>query len=514
MTSNNIKNQMNHLSLGIKHQRSSSSPPINALSGGDPSSASATPNMQSPLSPLSPPVIAKGVKPINPAMQKYSNNEQVKTSFEQLKDALGDYEFDGEVVIKDVDSEEYSLYYGDRGGEDDYTDDTDDTDDAGSESMEEEEIAIVKSSPPIGRNYSHSVSGYAPSPTRHERSESTIIHPGVESQPIKGLTTTTALNRTPSKVSVTVTTSSTGSMTSLINNLTPPSTPPSSTTSPVLSPINNNNHNSHLVYNQGASSPVTVKQNDRANQFKEAISSEYKKMLDNPDEFRAEKLKQRKSKFFTKEGNQPPEVSSMINKPLSGMTLESVITRENNRDGGNKKVPLLVTKCIEYLSIESALKTEGLFRVAGNQSEVETLMKSLLQHGYDIPTGCCVHVVASTLKKFLRQLQVPVFTFKYHHEFINRFKITNDYERLQSLKKLILELPDYNQRIVNQVIKFLALVTKHSTINMMHAHNLGLMFGPTMMKAPDENEMSIMLDTSSQVITYLIENYSQLFQME
>ncbi|GAM16893.1 hypothetical protein SAMD00019534_000680 [Acytostelium subglobosum LB1] len=541
-----------HLNHGAKYQRSASSPPVQAtspasLSGpatqhGASSSGHSTPRsgLKSPKSPL-----VSTADSDDPLLRK--------SSFDQLRDCLNDYEFDGEVIIKqDVPEQDIERYEDDDDEEDDdddnYTDENepgadesaDSQNDVSNESIqesEEEELLRVSGGalPPLSptRPYSYTVDSGSPSKSRLDRTESTIIHPDKNAS-------------------------------SKVNNPTSSNGSPSRRMVPSMT-IN------------------------RADQFKEAISSEYQKMVDNPDEFRQQKLKQRKtapkkdfsfkpssgtqmkSQFYkqfiesksqsihdnvdkyktdllknyitelqtsrnsgpitfnnlkpkTKEVqpmkdkikalqrqrsySQPVEMNTI--KPV-GMMLEAIIARENSRDGTNRKIPLLVTKCIDFLFKDSVLDTEGLFRVGGNQSEMETLMKSLLQHGFDIPSDCCIHVVSSVLKKFLRQLANPVFTFKYHHDFIATLKLQDD-QRSPAIKKLLSTLPECNQQLIKELMRFLFDVTKHSSANMMHAHNLGLMFGPSLMKAPDENEATIMYDTgSSQVITHLLEDYANIF---
>ncbi|KAN0026271.1 hypothetical protein ACTFIV_007255 [Dictyostelium citrinum] len=335
-------------------------------------------------------------------------------------------------------------------------------------------------------------------------------------------------------------------------------------------------------------------QSDKVLNAKDKISSDYKRMMEDPEAFRNEKLKQRKSKFFTKKDleeipfnpssgtqlrstlfqqfmnekiqmisenpekykselmkfykqnlkpqapkspqsngslsthsdklktssslqrtrsvSQPPVVTSN-NKNAIG-SLDTILEKERKRDGNqDRQLPILFTKCIDFLSNDDALKTEGLFRVAGNSSEVEDLMKSILLYGSDIPSNCCYHVVSNMLKKFLRQLSTPVFTFKYHNDFIQTMKLNNDEERIKAIKEILKLIPPVNQLLIKELMKFLVKVTSFSNVNMMHAHNLGLMFGPNMLKAPSDSEMNAisMLDAGNQVITLLIENYNLFY---
>ncbi|KAN0033490.1 hypothetical protein ACTA71_007177 [Dictyostelium dimigraforme] len=337
-------------------------------------------------------------------------------------------------------------------------------------------------------------------------------------------------------------------------------------------------------------------QSDKVINAKDKISSDYKRMMEDPEAFRNEKLKQRKSKFFTKKDleeipfnptsgtqlrstlfqqfmnekiqmisenpekykselmkyykqnlkpqvpkspqsngslsnhsdklktssssslqrtrsvSQPPVVTSNTKNAIG--SLDTILEKERKRDGKqDRQLPILFTKCIDFLSNDDALKTEGLFRVAGNSSEVEDLMKSILLYGSDIPSNCCYHVVSNMLKKFLRQLSTPVFTFKHHNDFIQTMKLNNDEERIKAIKEILKLIPTVNQLLIKDLMRFLVKVTSFSNVNMMHAHNLGLMFGPNMLKAPSDSEMNAisMLDAGNQVITLLIENYNLFY---
>ncbi|EGC39687.1 hypothetical protein DICPUDRAFT_147510 [Dictyostelium purpureum] len=349
-------------------------------------------------------------------------------------------------------------------------------------------------------------------------------------------------------------------------------------------------------------------ENEKVSNAKDKISSEYKKMMEDLDGFRNEKLKQRKSKYFSKKeleeipfnpssgtklrstlykqfmnekiiamndgdkyriellksyrenlkpadisppssikhtspnsltslqaGNggiilqkdkliklnrtrsvsQPPVVTSNSKSAIG--TLEQILDKEKKRDGIERALPVLLIKCIDFLSKEEALKTEGLFRVAGNSSDVEDLTKSILSYGSDIPENCCVHVVSNMLKKFLRQLTTPVFTFKHYNDFIQALKSnSNDQERIESIKKILKLLPINNQILIKELMGFLVKVTEYSNVNMMHSYNLGVMLGPNVLKPPNDVDMDAIsnLDSANQVITLIIENYSQIYDIK
>jgi len=170
--------------------------------------------------------------------------------------------------------------------------------------------------------------------------------------------------------------------------------------------------------------------------------------------------------------------------------------------------PRFVTQPINFLNKEEVLKTEGLFRVAGNLNDMETLWK-ILDNGGDIPAATDVHTVSNILKKFLRQLSEPLFTFKYHKCFLEA--ITKE-PSIPPLRETLALLPEPHQVVIRELFSFLKKVTKYSSYNMMHSINLGIMFGPTLLRDSSESmSMDAMFDNRNEVVTKLIDSYDEIF---
>jgi hypothetical protein len=94
----------------------------------------------------------------------------------------------------------------------------------------------------------------------------------------------------------------------------------------------------------------------------------------------------------------------------------------------NKSMIPLVQQCVEFLREHgtqddflklksSGMQEEGLFRVSGSHSEVESLTKCL-HLGTAFPNNSDPHAVASILKKFLRELPESLIPSNYHPNFV------------------------------------------------------------------------------------------------
>lgn len=85
---------------------------------------------------------------------------------------------------------------------------------------------------------------------------------------------------------------------------------------------------------------------------------------------------------------------------------------------------------------------------------------------------------------------------------------------VEELQTIISRLPYVNYCIIRYVIKFLKKVSKFSAENKMAPDNLGIVFGPTLIRSKQETETGIPdpLRDPSDIITLLILNCKEVFQ--
>ncbi|KAM8939053.1 rho GTPase-activating protein 10 [Pelodytes ibericus] len=183
----------------------------------------------------------------------------------------------------------------------------------------------------------------------------------------------------------------------------------------------------------------------------------------------------------------------------------------------NKYGLTIVQNCIH--SVESrGINDQGLYRVVGVSSKVQRLLSLLL----DVKTCCDVDLdseewevktVTSAMKLYLRSLPEPLMTYELHEQFINPAKSGSPESRVNAIHFLIYKLPEKNREMLDILIKHLANVADHAKQNLMTVANLGVVFGPTLMRPQEETVAAIMdLKFQNIVVEILIENHEKIFK--
>ncbi|XP_077981086.1 rho GTPase-activating protein 45-like isoform X2 [Glandiceps talaboti] len=186
-------------------------------------------------------------------------------------------------------------------------------------------------------------------------------------------------------------------------------------------------------------------------------------------------------------------------KRLQGkMNVFGVHLKEHLRDTC-KEVPFIVNKCISEINYR-ALSVTGLYRVAGVKAKVEKLCQTF-ENGADLVdlSDTPPHLVTSVLKLYLRQLPEPILTFNLYPEFVGIAKehLNNcteiDDERIVNLlKSTVSKLPEENFQTAALLMHHLKKVANHCERNKMPAANLGIVFGPTLLR---QSEAAVTLST-------------------
>lgn len=185
---------------------------------------------------------------------------------------------------------------------------------------------------------------------------------------------------------------------------------------------------------------------------------------------------------------------------LFGAEFSQVAKRE--ADG----VPCILRICVS--EIESrALCLQGIYRVSGNKIKTEKLCQAL-EHGMHLVdiSEFSSHDICDVLKLYLRQLPEPFILFRLYKEFIDLAKEIQHVNEEQETKKdgledkkwpstcieinrillkskdLLRQLPASNFNSFHYLIMHLKRVADHSDENKMNSKNLGVIFGPTLIR--------------------------------
>lgn len=114
---------------------------------------------------------------------------------------------------------------------------------------------------------------------------------------------------------------------------------------------------------------------------------------------------------------------------------------------------------------------------------------------------------------FSRSLPEPLMTYELHRDFIVPAKSGSPESRVNAIHFLVHKLPERNKEMLDILVKHLTNVSSHSKQNLMTVANLGVVFGPTLMRPQEETVAAIMdLKFQNIVVEILIENHEKIFR--
>ncbi|TRY93305.1 hypothetical protein DNTS_010856 [Danionella cerebrum] len=129
-----------------------------------------------------------------------------------------------------------------------------------------------------------------------------------------------------------------------------------------------------------------------------------------------------------------------------------------------------------------------------------------------------INIITGALKLYLRDLPIPVITYDVYPKFIEAAKINDPDSRLEAFHEALLQLPPAHYETLRYLMNHLKrtqalLVTLCEKENFMNSENLGIVFGPTLMRPPDQNTLTTLNDMRYQklIVQLLIEHEDILF---
>ncbi|XP_075402607.1 rho GTPase-activating protein 42 isoform X2 [Tenrec ecaudatus] len=196
-------------------------------------------------------------------------------------------------------------------------------------------------------------------------------------------------------------------------------------------------------------------------------------------------------------------------------TLPAIISKKEemylNEAGFN-----FVRKCIQAVETRG-ITILGLYRIGGVNSKVQKLMNTTFSPKSPPDIDIDVELwdnktITSGLKNYLRCLAEPLMSYKLHKDFIVAVKSDDQNYRVEAVHALVHKLPEKNREMLDILIKHLVKVSLHSQQNLMTVSNLGVIFGPTLMRAQEETVAAMMnIKFQNIVVEILIEHYEKIF---
>ncbi|XP_072517542.1 rho GTPase-activating protein 26-like isoform X2 [Salminus brasiliensis] len=177
-----------------------------------------------------------------------------------------------------------------------------------------------------------------------------------------------------------------------------------------------------------------------------------------------------------------------------------------------------VIKKFIYAVETRGIDEQGLYRIVGVNSRVQKLLSLTM----DPKTFADVELdnseweiktITSAIKHYLRMLPAPLMTYQYQRSFIKAAKLDNPEARVSEVHSIVHRLPEKNRQMLELLMKHLANVASHHQQNLMTVANLGVVFGPTLLR-PQEETVAAIMDIKFQniVVEILIENHDMIFK--
>ncbi|XP_023034886.1 rho GTPase-activating protein Graf isoform X2 [Drosophila willistoni] len=181
---------------------------------------------------------------------------------------------------------------------------------------------------------------------------------------------------------------------------------------------------------------------------------------------------------------------------------------------------MFVRRCIQILE-SRGLEDEGIYRKSGVGTKINKLLALGMERKETDDVFCDEkyrdlmesNTIASALKMYLRNLNEPLMTYQYHSGFIEAAKKESLNQRVNDVHKLVYKLPQPNFEMLDMVIRHLTEVSRKYEKNKMSVFNLGVVFGPTLLRPLEETVAAILdIKFNNIVINILIENYERIFK--
>uniref|UniRef100_A0A3B4WVH4 Rho GTPase activating protein 9 n=1 Tax=Seriola lalandi dorsalis TaxID=1841481 RepID=A0A3B4WVH4_SERLL len=216
----------------------------------------------------------------------------------------------------------------------------------------------------------------------------------------------------------------------------------------------------------------------------------------------------------------------LIKDQVFGCRLEMLCEREKNM------VPRFVRLCTEAVE-RRGLDTDGIYRVSGNLAVIQKL-RFLVNHEravttdgrYMFPAELVqeeklnldesewedIHVITGALKLFFRELPEPLVPYGFFTDIVETVKMSDYMDKVDRLKCLVLNMPPPNHDTLLFMCRHLKRVLAHSDTNRMTTQNIGIVFGPTLMRPERDNgNMAVNMVYQNQAVELILSEFDHIF---
>ncbi|XP_043083433.1 unconventional myosin-IXAb isoform X3 [Puntigrus tetrazona] len=153
-----------------------------------------------------------------------------------------------------------------------------------------------------------------------------------------------------------------------------------------------------------------------------------------------------------------------------------------------RAVPLVVEKLINYIEMHG-LYTEGIYRKSGSTNKIKELKQGLDTDANSVNLDDYnIHVIASVLKQWLRDLPNPLMTFELYEEFLRAMGLQDKREVVQGVYSVVDQLSRTHLSTLERLIFHLVRISFQEETNRMSANALAIVFAPCILRCPDTTD--------------------------
>ncbi|XP_048872733.1 active breakpoint cluster region-related protein isoform X5 [Brienomyrus brachyistius] len=166
-----------------------------------------------------------------------------------------------------------------------------------------------------------------------------------------------------------------------------------------------------------------------------------------------------------------------------GVKISVVTKRERS------KVPYIVRQCIEEVE-KRGIDEVGIYRISGVATDIQALKAAFDTNTKDILvmlSDMDINAIAGTLKLYFRELPEPLLTDRLYPAFMEGIVLSDPAAKENCMMHLLRSLPDPNLITFLTLLEHLKRVAEKEPVNKMSLHNLGTVFGPTLLRPSEES---------------------------
>ncbi|XP_061688417.1 rho GTPase-activating protein 15 isoform X4 [Syngnathoides biaculeatus] len=216
----------------------------------------------------------------------------------------------------------------------------------------------------------------------------------------------------------------------------------------------------------------------------------------------------------------------LIKDQVFGCRLEMLCEREKST------VPRFVRLCAETVE-KRGLDTDGIYRVSGNLAVIQKL-RYLVNHEravttdgrYMFPAELVqeeklnldgsewedIHVITGALKLFFRELPEPLVPYGFFSDVVDTVKLPDYADKVERLASVVSGMPQPNRDTLQFICRHLKRVLEHSDANRMTTQNIGIVFGPTLLRPEvDNGNMAVNMVFQNQAVELILNEYERVF---